>query len=80
MMRRILILEDDVTFGTMLKTWFTKNSWDVVLTSKVEQAKLEFSDNDFDLILSDLRLPDGDGIMFLTWLRENKISTNKMER
>lgn len=74
-MRRILILEDDVTFGTMLKTWFTKNSWDVVLTSKVEQAKLEFSDNDFDLILSDLRLPDGDGIMFLTWLRENKIST-----
>ena len=75
MMRRILILEDDVTFGTMLKTWFTKNSWDVVLTTKVEQAKLEFSDNDFDLILSDLRLPDGDGIMFLTWLRENKIST-----
>ncbi|MBE6337710.1 MAG: sigma-54-dependent Fis family transcriptional regulator [Lentimicrobiaceae bacterium] len=75
MMRRILILEDDVTFGTMLKTWFTKNLWDVVLTSKVEQAKLEFSDNDFDLILSDLRLPDGDGIMFLTWLRENKIST-----
>lgn len=74
-MRRILILEDDVTFGTMLKTWFTKNSWDVVLTSKVEQAKLEFSDNAFDLILSDLRLPDGDGIMFLTWLRENKIST-----
>ena len=74
-MRRILILEDDVTFGTMLMTWFTKNSWDVVLTSKVEQAKLEFSDNDFDLILSDLRLPDGDGIMFLTWLRENKIST-----
>lgn len=74
-MRRILILEDDVTFGTMLKTWFTKNSWDVVLTTKVEQAKLEFSDNDFDLILSDLRLPDGDGIMFLTWLRENKIST-----
>lgn len=75
MMRRILILEDDVTFGTMLKTWFTKNSWDVVLTSKVEQAKLEISDNAFDLILSDLRLPDGDGIMFLTWLRENKIST-----
>lgn len=75
MIRRILILEDDITFGTMLKTWFTKNSWDVVLTSKVEQAKLEFSDDDFDLILSDLRLPDGDGIMFLTWLRENKIST-----
>ena len=74
-MRRILILEDDITFATMLKTWFTKNSWDVVFTSKVEQAKLEIPDNDFDLILSDLRLPDGDGILFLTWLRENKILT-----
>jgi two-component system response regulator HydG len=29
----------------------------------------------FDLILSDLRLPDGDGIMLLTELREKKIMT-----
>ena len=74
-MKRILILEDDVTFGTMLKTWFSKNSWETTWVSKVEQAKLEFQDNSFDLILSDLRLPDGDGIIFLTWLRENNIMT-----
>lgn len=75
MMKRILILEDDVTFGTMLKTWFSNNSWETTWVSKVEQAKLEFQDNSFDLILSDLRLPDGDGIIFLTWLRENNIMT-----
>lgn len=75
MKQRILILEDDVTFGTMLKTWFTKNSWETTWVSKVEQAKLEFADKTFDLILSDLRLPDGDGIIFLTWLRENNIMT-----
>ena len=75
MKKRILILEDDVTFGTMLKTWFAKNSWETTWTSKVEQAKLEFQNNSFDLILSDLRLPDGDGIIFLTWLRENNITT-----
>lgn len=75
MKKRILILEDDVTFGTMLKTWFAKNSWETTWTSKVEQAKLEFQHNSFDLILSDLRLPDGDGIIFLTWLRENNITT-----
>ena len=75
MEKRILILEDDVTFGTMLKTWFAKNSWETKWVSKVEQAKLEFATNSFDLILSDMRLPDGDGIIFLTWLRENNITT-----
>ena len=75
MKKHILILEDDVTYGTMLKTWFEKKSWKASWVSKVELAKLEFNTDKFDLILSDLRLPDGDGIIFLTWLRENKIMT-----
>lgn len=75
MKKNILIVEDDVTYGTMLKTWFTRNSWEASWVSKVESAKLETNTIKFDLILSDLRLPDGDGIIFLTWLRENKIMT-----
>lgn len=75
MEKRILILEDDVTFGTMLNAWFSKKSWETTWLSKVENAKLEIQNRSFDLILSDLRLPDGDGIMFLTWLRENNIMT-----
>ena len=75
MKKRILIVEDDVTFGTMLKTWFDKKSWDTCFVSKIEPAKIECQSLSFDLIISDLRLPDGDGIIFLTWLRENKIMT-----
>ena len=75
MKKNILILEDDVTYGTMLKTWFEKKSWKASWVSKVELAKLEFNTDKFDLILSDLRLPDGDGIIFLTWLREDRIMT-----
>lgn len=75
MAKRILIVEDDVTFGTMLNTWFAKNSWDAKWVSKIELAKLELQNSSFDLVLSDLRLPDGDGIIFLTWMRENKIMT-----
>ena len=73
MNKRILIVEDDVAFGTMLNTWFSKNSWDATWVSKVELAKHEFQNASFDLVLSDLRLPDGDGIILLTWMRENKI-------
>ena len=75
MKKRILIVEDDVAFGTMLNTWFAKNSWDPIWVSKVELAKQEFQNSSFDLVLSDLRLPDGDGIILLTWMRENKIMT-----
>jgi two-component system response regulator HydG len=59
----------------MLKTWFQRNSWDVVLASSLEQALKASAASRYDLILSDLRLPDGDGIMFLTSLREDNITT-----
>lgn len=75
MSRRILIVDDDVAFGVMLKTWFQKNRWETVLISSLEQALQVSASSQFDLILSDLRLPDGDGIMFLTYLREKKIMT-----
>ena len=75
MKKRILIVEDDVAFGTMLNTWFSKNSRDANWVSKIELAKQELQNNTYDLVLSDLRLPDGDGIIFLTWMRENNITT-----
>ena len=75
MSKKILIVDDDVSYGVMLKTWFQRNSWDVVLASSLEQALKASAASRFDLILSDLRLPDGDGIMFLTSLREDNITT-----
>ena len=75
MSKRILILEDDASYGAMLKTWFVKNDWLVSLVTKVGTAQHELSSNAFNLVLSDLRLPDGDGILLLTWMRENFIMT-----
>lgn len=75
MSKKILIVDDDVAFGVMLKTWFQKNSWETVLASNLDQAVSASKTAQFDLILSDLRLPDGDGIMFLTSLREKNIMT-----
>ena len=75
MSKKILIVDDDVAFGVMLRTWFQKNGWEPVLASNLEQALQSSKTAQFDLILSDLRLPDGDGIMFLTSLREKKVMT-----
>ncbi len=69
---KILIVEDDVSFGTMLQNWFKRNDFDVTLSFTTEQAKKEISKSKFKLIITDLRLPDGDGIMLLSWIKEQK--------
>lgn len=73
MKQKILIIEDDLAFGTMLQGWFTKNGYDPVFCMSVRNAKNELQKNKFDLVLSDLRLPDGDGIMLLHWAKDNKM-------
>ena len=70
MKKNILIVEDDASFGVMLQTWLRKNDYEVVLSSHYAQAKKELSSRKFDLILTDLRLPDGDGILLMAWVRE----------
>ena len=74
MSRKILIVEDDTSFGVILQTWFKKNGFDCALVSTMDSAKKEILNHSFDLLLTDLRLPDGDGIMLLTWIKESKIT------
>ena len=69
-MPSILIIEDDITFSLMLKTWLGKKGFEVMASSSVSDAKSRIEDTTFDLILSDLRLPDGDGIDLLRWVKE----------
>lgn len=66
----ILIVEDDVTFSLMLTTWLGKKGFEVHTTNSVSEAKRRIDKNAYDLVLSDLRLPDSDGINLLKWLKE----------
>ena len=75
MKQRILIVEDDAPFGAMLKNWFARNGYEVVLCVHVSAAKQELLKSKYDLVLSDLRLPDGDGIALLQWAREYHMAT-----
>lgn len=70
MKSKILVVEDDASFGMMILTWLKKNGYEAVLATRFEQAKTEISNGCFNLILTDLRLPDGDGILLMTWVRE----------
>lgn len=69
-MRSILIVEDDITYGMMLKTWLGKKGFQVTSASSIARAQKLIETEHIDLILSDLRLPDKDGIDLLKWLGE----------
>ena len=75
MANSILIVEDDLTFATMLKTWLSRKGFQVYTCSSVANACKELEKNDIDLLLSDLRLPDGDGTALLEWRRKNNVIT-----
>ena len=68
-MRSILIVEDDITFSLMLTTWLGKKGFRVQSVSSVKEAKQRMEGSFYDLVLSDLRLPDGDGIALLHWMK-----------
>ncbi|MEZ4801727.1 MAG: sigma-54 dependent transcriptional regulator [Gelidibacter sp.] len=68
-MSAILLVEDDVTFSEMLKRFLERQSHVVSSSFTIENAKQRFKDSNFDLVFTDLRLPDGDGINLLNHIK-----------
>ena len=79
-MPHILIVEDDIAFGTMLATWLKKKGFEVDKSTSVGAAMKCFMqegsafDSPINLVLSDLRLPDRDGLELLAWMRSHNIT------
>lgn len=73
-MTRILIVEDDIAFGTMMQTWLKKKGFDVDKATSVGAAvRLIENKPAYNLVLSDLRLPDRDGLELLAWMHKNNM-------
>ncbi|RZS99599.1 sigma-54-dependent transcriptional regulator [Aquimarina brevivitae] len=64
-MAQILIVEDDVAFCTMLKTFLQKKGYHIKTAFSGKEATETIAKDSFDVILIDVRLPDCDGISLL---------------
>ena len=67
-MERILIVDDDITFALMLRTWLAKRGFEVETAGSAAAARTALGKGDYSLVLSDMRLPDEDGIALLQWM------------
>ncbi len=67
----ILIIEDDVAFATMLKTFFEKRDYKVDNAFNAGEGLRKINSGSYDLILTDVRLPDRDGLEVLLEVKEH---------
>ncbi|WPR73865.1 sigma-54 dependent transcriptional regulator [Algoriphagus sp. NG3] len=70
-MKHILLVEDDLTYSRIVKTFLEKNGFTVQTAVKVKEAQQLFGNSKFDLIIADFRLPDGTGMELLQWSKSN---------
>ena len=73
-MSAILLVEDDVSFSEMLRRFLERHQHTVTLSYTLEDAKIKFKSATFDLVFTDLRLPDGDGIALLNHIKAKEAS------
>jgi len=69
--RTVLIVDDEEDILELLELTLLKMGLDVERASSVKEAIKKVKEDDFDLCLTDMRLPDGDGLEVLKYISEN---------
>lgn len=65
MTQQIHIVEDDVAFGKMLISFLERKGFQVSVSLTGESARKVIAENKFDLLITDLQLPDDSGLELL---------------
>lgn len=72
MKKRIIVVEDSMTFCERICNMLRRQGWETFSAYNMRKGmELVQEADEFTIVLSDLRLPDGDGIKLLEWMREN---------
>ncbi len=69
-MRKILLVEDDLSLIEGLTFSLSKHDFDVTVARTVKEARACFNPSEYELILLDLMLPDGSGFEICKTVRQ----------
>ena len=65
MTRSVLLVDDEPGIRAALTANFAREGWQVIAASGVREAEYRLAQAEFDLVVSDVRLPDGSGASLL---------------
>ena len=68
--KKILIVEDDPNFGSILKEYLIINDYDITLSKNGIEGFEKFKKDDFDLCILDVMMPYKDGFTLAKEIRE----------
>lgn len=68
-MAKILLIEDDVPFCKLVEKFLVKKSFEVVTAFSAAEARIILKTNEFDLVITDVRLPDFDGVLLMSEIK-----------
>lgn len=63
-MKHLLVLDDDLDIQKLLDMFLTKKGFEISTAGSIRDAKAVLKKEQIDLVLSDQKLPDGDGLTF----------------
>lgn len=72
---KVLLLEDDLDLGNGVRVALLNEGMEVIWVRRIADAARYLESDACDLVLLDLGLPDGDGLVLLTRLRREKRRT-----
>lgn len=67
--KKILIIDDDVDICTLISKFLERNGYETHICYRGETGLKALKDDSFDIILTDFRLPDEDGLSLLTKIK-----------
>ncbi len=71
--KKILLVEDDPNFGTVLKDYLSMNNYDVVHAKNGMEGFEKFKKDDYDLCILDVMMPYKDGFTLAKEIREKNV-------
>ncbi len=69
-MTRLLLVEDDLTIVSGLKYALEQQNYTVDVANTIKEAHELFNQHDFNLLILDINLPDGNGLDFCQEIRQ----------
>jgi DNA-binding response OmpR family regulator len=72
MMKKILIIEDDLSIAELIRDYLELENFEVVICTNGIEGLNNFKENKFDLLILDIMLPQLDGFSILHSIQEEK--------